>query len=135
MSDQISDEEFINLFETCAFPAADFHHREHVRVVWLYLQKLSVAETLARFSENLKRFAAANGKANLYHETISWAYVFLINERIERSGKGSNWDDFATENQDLLSWQPGILKSFYSDQMLQSELARRIFVFPDRLSR
>jgi hypothetical protein len=89
MNDHVSDEEFINQFETGTFPAASFHHREHVRVVWLYLQRYSVLETLARFSDNLKCFAAANGRPNLYHETITWSYVFLINERIERNGKGS----------------------------------------------
>lgn len=80
----MSDEEFIRDFEACTLPAERFHHQEHVRVVWLYLLRYSVLETLARFSEYLKRFAAANGQATLYHETISWAYVFLIHERMAR---------------------------------------------------
>ena len=134
MNDYMSDEEFINQFETCTFPAASFYHREHVRVVWLYLQRYSVLETLARFSENLKRFAAANGKPNLYHETITWSYVFLINERMERNGKESGWDKFAESNADLLDWKPSILEFYYSDQMLRSELARRTFVFPEKFS-
>ena len=134
MNDHMSDEEFINQFETCTFPVARFHHREHVRVVWLYLQSYSVLETLARFSEKLKRFAAANGKANLYHETITWSYVFLINERMERNGKGSGWDNFAKNNADLLSWKSNILKSYYSEQTLSSELARKTFVFPEKFA-
>jgi len=134
MNDQISDEEFINQFEMGTLPAASFHHREHVRVVWLYLQRYSVLETLARFSENLKRFAAANGKPNLYHETITWSYVFLINERMERNGKGLGWDDFAESNADLFDWKTSILGLYYSDQTLGSELARKTFVFPEKLS-
>jgi len=130
----MSDEEFINQFETCTFPAASFHHREHAKVVWLYLQRSSVLETLARFSDNLKRFAAANGKANRYHETITWSYVFLINERMERNGKGSGWDNFAKNNADLLSWKSNILKSYYSEQTLSSELARKTFVFPEKFA-
>jgi len=135
MNDHMSDEEFINQFETCTFPVASFHHREHVRVVWLYLQSYSVLETLARFSENLKRFAAANGKANLYHETITWSCVFLINERMERNGKGSGWDNFAESNADLFVWKPSVLESYYTDQTLSSELARKTFVFPEKFSR
>ncbi len=134
MNDHMSDEEFINQFETCTFPVASFHHREHVRVVWLYLQSYSVLETLARFSEKLKRFAAANGKANLYHETITWSYVFLINERMERHGKESGWDNFAESNAELLDWKPSILESYYSEQTLSSELARKTFVFPEKFS-
>src|SRR6266446_9271242 len=130
----MTDEEFIAGFEACTLPAETFHHEQHVRVAWLYLQRYSVLQTLARFSENLKRFATANGKPNLYHETITWSYVFLINERMERDGKGWGWDNFAESNADLLDWKPSILGSYYSDQRLSSELARKTFVFPEKFS-
>lgn len=127
-----SDEEFIRNFEACTLPADRFHHQEHVRVVWLYLLRYSVLETLARFSESLKRFAAANGKANLYHETISWAYVFLIHERMARGKRAQSWQEFMATNSDLFDWQTSILKSYYRDVTLKSELARKTFVLPDR---
>jgi hypothetical protein len=91
----------------------------------------SLLETLTRFSENLKRFATANGKPNLYHETITWAYAFLINERMERTGRTENWEEFAASNSDLFDWKKSILKSYYSEETLRSELARKTFVFPD----
>ena len=128
----MSDEEFIRNFEPCTFPAEHFHHQEHVRVVWLYLLRYSVLETLARFSESLKRFAAANGKVNLYHETISWAYVFLIHERMARRAGEQTWPEFMETNRDLFDWQTSILKSYYRDETLKSELARKTFVWPDR---
>ena len=128
----MSDEEFIRTFEAAAFPAEHFHHKEHVRVVWLYLQRLSVLETLARFSEGLKRFAAANGKTNLYHETITWAYVFLIHERIARAHREQTWQEFIDTNNDLFDWKSSILKAYYEDGTLKSELARQTFVLPDR---
>ena len=88
----MNDQEFIDGFEDCTLPADGFHHEHHVKVAWLYLQRSPVLETLARFSANLKRFATANGKPNLYHETITWAYVFLINERIKRNGSCQSWE-------------------------------------------
>ena len=102
--------------------------------MWLYLRGNSVLETLDRFSAGLKRFATANGKPNLYHETITWAYVFLINERMRRSGREQSWAEFVASNADLFDWQNSILKSFYQDDTLRSELAREVFVFPDKLS-
>ena len=57
----MEDQEFIERFEACTLPAENFHHEQHVRVVWLYLQRYPVLETLNRFSESLKRFATANG--------------------------------------------------------------------------
>ncbi|HMH45688.1 MAG TPA: hypothetical protein VK557_19525 [Pyrinomonadaceae bacterium] len=128
----MSDEEFIRAFEACTLPADRFHHPEHVRVVWLYLHRYSVLETLARFCESLKRFASANGKATLYHETISWAYVFLIHERMARSAREQTWPEFIDGNIDLFDWQTSILKSYYRDVTLKSELARKTFVLPDR---
>jgi hypothetical protein len=128
----VDDAEFIQRFEDCTFPGKDFHHQEHVKVAWLYLHRYPVIETLARFSECLKRFATANGMPNLYHETITWAYVFLIHERMERNGQGQSWEEFVASNADLFDWKNSILKSYYSDETLKSERARKVFVFPDK---
>ena len=65
----MEDKELIERFKNCTLRGEDFHHRDHLKIVWLYLQSNSVMETLIRFSAGLKRFAAANGKPNLYHET------------------------------------------------------------------
>ena len=52
-------------------------------------------EGIRRFSEGLERFAAASGKPGLYHETITWAFLLLIGERLarglQRSGKLPSW--------------------------------------------
>jgi hypothetical protein len=87
---------------------------------------------LARFSEALKRFAAAKGKTRLYHETITWGYVLLINERVQRSGRRLDWDEFALANPDLLTWRPSVLDRYYTSETLGSELARQVFLLPDR---
>jgi len=129
----MEDKDLIEHFENCTLSGENFHHRDHVKVVWQYLKCNSVLETLGRFSVGLKRFAAANGKPNLYHETISWAYVFLIHERMARNGSEHSWAEFVEANADLFDWKNNILKSYYQDETLKSETARRTFVFPDRL--
>ncbi len=128
----MEDKESIERFESCTLRGADFHHRDHVRIVWLYLQKNSVLETLDRFSAGLKRLATANGKPDLYHETITWAYVFLIHGRMEHKEPKQSWSQFVAANSDLFDWKDNILKSYYHDDTLKSEKARRTFVFPDR---
>ena len=131
----MEDKELIDRFEKCTLRGEDFHHRDHLKIVWLYLQSNSVMKTLIRFSAGLKRLAAANGKPNLYHETITWAYVFLIHERLVRKGCKQNWTKFVAANPDLFDWKDNILKSYYQDDTLRSETARRTFVFPDRFPR
>jgi hypothetical protein len=127
----MQNEELINQFEACTLPTESFHHRDHVKLVWLYLQRYPVLEALVRFSDGLKRFASAHGKDNLYHETITWSYVLLIHERMQRVGGEQSWDEFVAANPDLFDWQNSILKTYYRKETLRSELARKFFVFPD----
>ena len=74
-------DDLIRRFEDGTLPASEFHHRDHVRLAWLYLDEEPPLAALARFAEGLKRFATRNGVPGLYHETIIWAYLLLIHER------------------------------------------------------
>lgn len=127
----MTDQELIERFESGTLPNECFHHREHVRAAFLYLAEYPVLEALLAFSNALRKFAEAHGKPRLYHETITWAYVFLINERRARAGKKQSWDEFASNNPDLLDWKNGILTRYYRPETLASDLARAAFIFPD----
>jgi hypothetical protein len=43
-----------------------------------------------------------------------------------------SWEEFSEHNPDLLVWKGGILERYYSQATLESDLARRVFVFPDQ---
>ena len=125
------DLDLIEEFEQGRAPAG-FHHSDHVRVAFAYVAQYPFLEAVARFSAALKRFAAAQGKPQLYHETITWAYLILIRERRARAGRVHTWEEFAERNADLLIWKGGVLKTLYRQETLDSELARHIFVLPDQ---
>ena len=127
----MNDEEVIHRFERGAVDS--FHHTDHVRLAFAYLRQYPVLQALEKFAGALKRFAASHGKAELYHETITHAYFFLIRERMARCA-GADWDEFAHRNSDLLQWKNGILNRYYQHATLQSDLARNVFVFPDKLA-
>jgi len=126
----MTDAELVGAFERGEAPEAGFHHADHVRVAWYYLRDSSLAEALQRFSTGLRRFAVAQGKPALYHETITVAYVLVIAERLETMPR-SSWVEFAGQNGDLLAWKPSILSRFYTDERLWSDRARRVFLMPD----
>ena len=127
------DRVFLERFERASLPEGSFRHRDHVRVAWLYLKELPPAAALERFAAGLRRYAAAKGKAGLYHETITWAYLLLIRERMERGSRGvETFEQFAARNPDLLAWKPSILDAYYRAETLASDLARRVFLMPDR---
>lgn len=125
----MTDQDFAEAFERCAVDNKSFHHRDHVRLAWIYLREAPLLEALARFTASLKRFATANGRPELYHETVTWAYLLLIHERMQQ-GDATGFDAFAVENSDLLAWKPSILDRYYDRETLDSEIARRTFVMP-----
>lgn len=127
----MTGDELIHEFERGAIPAGSFHHPDHVQLAFAYLTKYPVLQALEKFVIALQRFAAAQGKAQLYNETITFAYFFLIRERIARS-TATGWEEFSRQNSDLLIWKEGILSRYYQERTLKSDLARTVFVFPDK---
>ncbi|HEY4951329.1 MAG TPA: hypothetical protein VIH88_13410 [Candidatus Acidoferrales bacterium] len=127
-----NDDELLRQFEDCSLPLDRFHHRVHIQIAFLYLCRYPVLDVLGRFPAALTRYAETHGKVGLYHETITWAYILLIHERMKRAGHAQTWGEFKSANVDLMTWNSTILKHYYSDETLSSDLARKIFLFPDK---
>src|SRR3954466_3828119 len=94
------------------------------------LGRYSFGEAIARFSRGLKLLAAKAGRPQLYHETITVAFLALINERRMRSG-GECWTAFEANNRDLFDKR--CLEKWYGAEQLRSDLARRAFCLPTPL--
>ena len=133
-NDKYDASELIRRFEALETPPGEFEHEDHVHLGWAYLSLLPSAEALPRFSTALRRFAEFHGANDKYHETITWAYMLLINERRGRTKEGQGWGEFAQENPDLLTYRPSLLDRYYQAETLSSDLARRVFVMPDVLT-
>ncbi|HVE84066.1 MAG TPA: hypothetical protein VND93_14515 [Myxococcales bacterium] len=110
----------------------DFPHLFHLRVARQYLLQLPLGEAIERFAADLRRFARAKGVPQKYHHTITVAFLLLMRARLAGAPAGERFDAFLARNPDLAS--SGCLKAFYSEAALASELARRDFLFPDRLA-
>ena len=123
------DRDFVLAFENCTLPPELFKHRDHVRLAWVYLREHPPLEALTRFVTSLKRYATSLGAAGKYHETITWAFVFLVHERMQTT-QASTFEEFAGANEDLLACKP-TLERYYRPETLESELAKRAFVMPD----
>lgn len=128
----MTDEEFYQKFEDTTLDAKVFNHSNHVKMAWIYLKKYEMPAALGNFSEALKRYAKAKGATNLYHETITFAFLVLINERMKAVEDLQNWEDFVANNPDLFDWKKNILKTYYKEETLKSKFAKKHFVFPDK---
>ena len=61
-------------------------------------------------------------------------HLFACKPRISRSVGTSRHrlSSVTHSNPDLLQWKDSILKKYYREETLQSDLAKRIFLFPDK---
>jgi hypothetical protein len=130
----LADAEFLERFLRGALAPASFRHADHVRAAWLTLRAYPGFAALERFCAGIHGLATAAGKPGLYHETITWAYLFVIRERIARAPETQAWTAFAAANPDLFAWKPGLVDRLYRAATLESDLARRCFVMPDRVA-
>ena len=149
---QLSDDAFLAAFESATIK--DFHHADHIRVAWIYLQRLPFPEASRRMAESLRHFAASKGAHMKYHETITRAWMLLVWGALEQDRQGSgertpsseagpdvlpgaahtnhaaaDFDAFAAAHPGLLDVHA--LKRFYSSPLLASPAARTDFVTPD----
>src|SRR5215471_8334060 len=79
----------------------EFPHREHVRVSYELLRRHSFPEALLHLARGLRQLAAKAGHPEVYHETITAAFLSLIGER-ESMAHYSDFDEFAQANPDLM---------------------------------
>jgi hypothetical protein len=131
--DHLDDSSLLAAFETLAIGPHDFRHREHVRVAFALLTSTGDLATAAvRFRWLLQWFAAAAGAASKYHETLTWAYLAVIAERMYGRAYTSSLELLAA-NPDLLDHRGGAIARYYDVAAITaSPLARAVFVLPER---
>ena len=124
----MTDDQFIHALEHGELAPAEFNHRAHLRAAYIYLQRANWLDATVRMRDTLRVFAARIGKAGLYHETITVAFMALV---AERAAHGSYADGaaFAEAHGDLADKQ--LLNRWYTATRLGSEQARARFVMPD----
>jgi len=124
----------VELFEAGTIDVDAFDHAAHIYVAWLYLERHALPEAIQSFTAALKRMTTRLGIPGKYHETITWFFMFLIEER-RRESSTSDWYSFRRENDDLFAkGDNSILNRYYKRATLGSDRARRSFLLPDRVS-
>ena len=130
------DEVFLKTFEDCTLPSAEWKHRAHLKVAYLYLCALPFPEALNRSRRNIQRYnAATHTPENLergYHETLTVAWLRLVQCALEASGPAASADEFLERESHLLNSRA--LRFFYSHDRLISWQAKGEFVEPDLAS-
>ena len=126
---ELTDAEFIRAFEACELSNESFHHRDHIRLAWIYLQRYAELEAREHMAGAIRKFAAHHGKSDKYHETVTVAWLRLVANGIARMPPGSSFEQLTIAAPELLDKRT--IEKFYSRAALASESARAFWVEPD----
>src|SRR4051812_15142976 len=139
MYDTMTDEELLHSFERLSLPFAQWTHRAHVKVAFLYLRAHPFDEALAKMRKGIKAYNAANnvpeGPTSGYNETTTHAFLHLIAATMAAYGQQMptpTADSFCDTHPQLMT--RNALRSFYSPQQRMHPLAKTQFVEPDLAS-
>lgn len=125
-----ADRQFRDDFEAGRVGPAEFHHREHLRLAYVYLCETDSAAALDLMRNALQVFLAANGvDPSRYHETLTAAWIQAVRHFMAMCGTANAFEQFIESDARLLD--TNIMLTHYSKERLFCDAARRGFVRPD----
>lgn len=129
----MNDDDFLKAFEDCSLPLAQWNHRAHVRVAFLYLSRLDLAEAIDRMRSGIKAYNAVHGVEDGpsmgYHETTTQAFMWLIHQAVRQRGPFQDSHQFCERNPELLDRR--VLLCYYTRERIMEPAAKHNFVEPD----
>lgn len=129
----MNDEEFLAAFESAAWPLGQWHHREHIKVAYLYLVQYPIDDAAARIRAGIRAFNAAkklpDGLTSGYHETMTQAWLRLVHTTLCEYGPAESADAFFDQHPELS--QKKNLRLFYTRERFLSWEAKAQFLEPD----
>ena len=125
----ITDIEMTRALERGEMPSAHFNHTSHLHVAWVYLtESSSPKEAAKKMRDTLRRFTAAAGKPEKYHETMTFFWVHLLaREQVVSRARGL--EEVVRANPHLLEKNFPLV--YYSAERLFSDEARVSWMEPD----
>src|SRR4029077_20718277 len=113
---RMNDVELTRPLERAEIPNKQFHHASHLHVAWVYLsESATVDEAAAKMRDTLRRLAAAGGKPEKYHETVTLFWIHLLS-RAHAATDGKSLEEIVHANPCLL--EKNFLLSYYSRERL-----------------
>jgi hypothetical protein len=131
--DDAEIEYFIARFEDCSLPKSEWTHGAHLVMALWYLVRHGRDEATRNIKSGIQRYNQSLGNVTGYHETITLAWIAVIEQFLARQSRSAPISRLAA----CLLAQCGekdYLLRFYSRDLLFSSDARSRWVPPDRLA-
>ena len=122
------DERFLAALEAGTLPLAAFGHHGHLRAGFLYLRRYDFPGACVAMKRTIQGFAATFGRAGLYHETLTIAYLALIAERLVEEPASLEFEAFLERYPELTSRE--YFERYYPRGLLDAPETKTTFVLP-----
>ncbi len=94
----MDDLEFLTKFEAGSWPFDQWHHREHIKLAYLYLSQFPFEQAIEKMRMGVKSYTAANhvpeSPTSGYHETITLTWMHLVHLTLCEFGPRETADAF-----------------------------------------
>lgn len=132
----MTDEELIKQFEDQSLPYAQWTHRAHVQVAFLYARDYPFSNAVEKVRAGIQAYNASQdiheGPTTGYNETTTVAFMHLVAATIAAYGESMptpDSDSFCRTHPHLMSKH--ILRLFYSPARISHPDTKLKFVEPD----
>ncbi|MBQ4861538.1 hypothetical protein J8L98_07525 [Pseudoalteromonas sp. MMG013] len=126
----LDDKAFIEQFECQTLAPVYFNHIGHIRVTCIYLCMYDFVTARNRVCHGIKAYAESLGAKGKFNITMTNAVVTLIATRLEACNDKS-WQSVIANNQDIVLDTPGVLRQYFTPEVLFSERAKVQVMEPD----
>ena len=132
----MNDEVFLQQFENGTYPLDQWHHRAHIKVAYLYLTRFGLEQAVQTLPDRIRAYNKANQIQDTptsgYHETVTMAWLRILQATIREHGLRATADEFADCHPQL--GRKTVLLQYYSRELIMSARAKRDFAAPDLAS-
>lgn len=125
----LRDEEFVRGFEECTLQPGTFHHADHIRLAWLYVQRYGASGAEMRLLEGIRRMAQHAGAPQKFLYTTTVAWTRLVAAALNHNSAERSFSEWIAQHTQLLD--RGLLARYYSPGRLETPEARSGWVEPD----
>jgi hypothetical protein len=124
-------EALIQGFEKTSLPRSEWTHEKHLLMALWYLWHHPRAEATQRIREGIRRFNLSHGNQTGYHETITLAWIAVIDRFLSERNRTQPVSALAGSLLEECGGKDYLFR-FYSREVLLSDEARSQWVSPDR---
>lgn len=131
----MSSESLTERFKRQEIDPNEFNHLAHLKVAWDYIHEYSMVEAREKFHQDIIKLTKVLGAEEKYHRTLTdffLDYLYQVKWYLNHNGTSSeSWALVEQECSLLIKNAKKLISYYYSDELINSDLARAQYVDAD----